>query len=124
MEFFDAKIRKENGPLVPLEELLYFPLIFKPGDVVSYRKKDGNLAYYYVVRIPDYDKDVIIDNSDESYLVLNLGGGEELLNENGRFSWHSHLTPINLEQVYQIMRFRRNTKVRRVVKEPREYYIP
>ena len=98
-EYFNEHVYQENGPMTPLEELLFLPVIFKPGDVVSYKKMDGTCEYYIIMQSPDYDKDIFIDNSDETYYALNLDGGEKLFDENNRFPWHAHLLSIYLDKV-------------------------
>ena len=100
LKFYEKCFYQKNGPIMPLDELLFFPVIFKPGDVVSYNNRDGLTDYYMVMATPDYDNDLFQDLIDESYLVLNLKqGGESLLNEVGRLIWHDHILPASLEHV-------------------------
>ena len=97
-EYYDKHIYLKGGPIIPLQELLFYPVIFKPMDIVSSPKGDG-VDYFVVLRCPDYDSMLFQDCSDESYLVLNLKGADSLLNEEECFQWHSHIEPSRLNMV-------------------------
>ena len=97
-EYYDKQIYLKGGPIVPFQELLFYPVIFKPLDIVSFKKGD-EVEYCVVLRCPDYDSMLFQDCSDESYLVLNLKGADNLLNERECFQWHSHIEPSRLNLV-------------------------
>ncbi len=100
IEFFNRQLFEQHGPALPLEELMFFPVIFTPGDVVTTPEHTGvESRYYLVLRCPDYDGGLFYDISDESYTVVDLEGNDELLNETGRLKWHSHILPVFLDYV-------------------------
>lgn len=97
-EYYHKHFYREGGPVIPLQELLFYPVIFMPMDIVSSPKGD-DVDYFVVLRCPDYDSMLFQDCSDESYLVLNLKGADSLLNEKECFQWHSHIEPSRLNLV-------------------------
>ncbi len=99
LSFYDRHFYKQYGAVFPLEQLLFLPVTFKPGDVVVFRRRKKKSEYYLVIGCPNYEAGFFKDFSDESYVVLNLKGGKELLDEKRFYSWHNHLDPGQLELI-------------------------
>ena len=99
LQFYDRHFYKQYGAGFPSEELLFLPVIFKNGDVVVFRWKRKQPEFYLVIGCPDYDTGLFRDFSDESYIVLNLKGGRELLDEESFYFWHGHVGPGQLDLI-------------------------
>lgn len=96
--FYDKFIYKPGLPAFPFDELLYLPILFKEGDVVKFLRK-GKSVYCIAEHIPDYEKDKFIDISDESILLYELNGKENLLDCEKRGYYHTHVHPTMLDVV-------------------------
>ena len=99
LKFYEKYFYKSHSTMFPLEELLFLPVIFKPGDVVVFRYKREKPRYCIVLTCPDYKSGLFIDHTDESYTVLELDGGKELLDKQKYLDWHNHFNPEQLELV-------------------------
>lgn len=98
LEYYD-KIRKPGDPTVPFAEIMFYPNIFKKGDVVSYRNWKNKKQYFIIWGVPDYEKDYFLDESDERICVIMLEGMNDILNDEKMFAWHNHMLPSELNIV-------------------------
>ena len=61
LKYYD-KISKPEDPVSPFEEIMFYPNIFKKGDVVSWRNMKNKKQSLIVWGVPNYEKNIFVFN--------------------------------------------------------------